>query len=115
MAASPAIFGLNSRWLLIFQRWPIFGSRRYASFTEPSAVVIVRKLPGGGSMKFFARKLIALFSLIGIFWLGPASATLLVDPFIVYIIPNAAGSASVVQLTNVADVALPFDVTVMKR
>jgi len=66
-------------------------------------------------MRDLAKRLILLFGLLGLAWAGPASASLRVDPFVVYIIPNTPSMSSVVQLTNVTDVQLPFEVTVVKR
>jgi fimbrial chaperone protein len=66
-------------------------------------------------MNGLARKLILFFSALSLAWSGVASASLRVDPFIIYIIPNGQGSSSVVQLTNVTDVQLPFEATVVKR
>lgn len=45
----------------------------------------------------------------------PAYASLRVNPLIVYLKPDTQGSSAVIQLTNVTDIDLPFEVNVVKR
>lgn len=66
-------------------------------------------------MSSVARKFLVWLGLIGLMWTAPASASLRVNPLIVYMSPDGRSSSAVVQLTNVTDVQLPFEVNVVKR
>ncbi|MGO4409635.1 MULTISPECIES: fimbrial biogenesis chaperone [unclassified Brevundimonas] len=54
-----------------------------------------------------------LSCLIWTVWPALAVASLRVNPLVVYLTPSS--SSAVVELTNVTDIDLPFEVTVMKR
>ncbi|MEQ5787953.1 molecular chaperone [Erythrobacter sp. NFXS35] len=45
----------------------------------------------------------------------PAIASLRVNPLIIYLQPSSTGSSQVIELTNVTDIELPFEVNVIKR
>lgn len=65
-------------------------------------------------MKALARACLVALCLFGLSS-QPVLASLRVNPLIVYLEPTSQGSSSVIQLTNVTDVELPFEVNVVRR
>ena len=66
-------------------------------------------------MRHIAQRFFGFLSALALVWGSPAAASLRVNPLIVNMSPDGRNSSAIVQLTNVTDIALPFEVTVVKR